>query len=176
MFSSRLLKFALTGAFSVLVLVTAVLGAGRWRGDSQRGESLIGEFTEIIGQQRCSLCGRDFQPLAAKDYLTWQGKNRAQLEEYLADLYPGTTVVTFDAERVEVQFPAITCPQCSEPQWPQQGYIGLTQENFIAIFLEDGTLFHVYAEAPGDVLDLLAEGIPFTSPEECEDYLINLTS
>lgn len=176
MFTSRLLKFALTGAFSVLVLVTAVFGASRWRENFLSGESLIGEFTEIIGQQRCSLCGKNLQALAAEDYLSWQGKNRAQLEAHLTDYYPGTTIVTFDEERVELQFPATTCPQCSEPQWPQRGYIGLTQDNCIAIFLEDGTLFHVYAEAPGDVLDLLAEGIPFTSPEECEEWLINLTS
>ncbi len=161
----------------MLVLLTAVLGANRWRVGSQQGPSaLIDEFTEIQGLQWCSHCGQRLQPLAPEEYLTWRGKNRVQLEVLLADLYPGATILTFDGERVEVRFPAKTCLDCSEHQWPQRGYIRLTQDNYIAIFLEDGTLFQVYDEAPGDKLDLLADDIPFASPKECDDWLINLTS
>ena len=55
MFSPRLLKYVLAGTVSTLVLVTAVLGAGRWRTGEE--PAVIDELTEIRGQQRCSYCG-----------------------------------------------------------------------------------------------------------------------
>lgn len=177
MFSPRLLKYALAGAISILVLMAAVLGAGRWgAGPDSKAPELIDEHTEIIGLQWCSSCGKELQPLTAEEYKSWRGKNLAQLEAFLADSYPGATILVFAQERVEVEFPEIQCPECKVHQWPQRGYIGLTEDNFIAVFHEDGTLYQIYAEAPGSTLDILAEGIPFTSSEECEEWLINLTS
>ena len=47
-----------------LVLVTAVLGAGRWRTGEE--PAVIDELTEIRGQQRCSYC-EELQPLTSEE-------------------------------------------------------------------------------------------------------------
>lgn len=174
MFSPRLLKYVLAGTVSTLVLVTAVLGAGRWRTGEE--PAVIDELTVIRGQQRCSYCGEELQPLTSEECQAWRGKNLAELEALLTEEYPGATILAFTGERVEVEFPARPCPDCSVYQWPPRGYIRLTEDNYIAVFCEDGTLFKKYAEAPGSALEFLAEEIHFTSPEECEQWLINLTS
>lgn len=94
----------------------------------------------------------------------------------MAKQFPGANVLAFEPTLVVVRFPAVSCPECSALRWPKRGYIGLTQDNAMAIFAEDGSLYEVYGEAPGAAMELLREGIPFESPEECEQWLINLTS
>lgn len=65
---------------------------------------------------------------------------------------------------------------CEECRWPRRGYIGLADAEQMAVFTEGGDIFKIIGDAPGSWLQELQEGIPFESPEECERWLLNLTS
>lgn len=179
MFTPKLLKYFVTGAASLLILVTVVLGANRLsmlEGDlvlpsNDLEEAVVEEGTEIVIMQRCTVCGKNFFPDSVKTG-QWLGKNRDELSVLLAS-QSNASLILFDNELIVIQFPPGRCPEC---QWPQRGHIGLVEGNQIAVFGEDGSLVEIYGDAPGDWLDSLEQGIPFESPKECEDLLINLTS
>lgn len=179
MLTPKLLKYFVTGAASLLILVTVVLGANRLSmlgGDldlpsNDLEEAVVEEGTEIVVMQWCTVCGKSFLPDWVKSDL-WLGKNRDELSDLLA-LQANASLVSFDKELIVIKFPPGRCPNC---QWPQRGHIGLIEGNQIAVFGEDGSLVEIYGDAPGDWLDCLEQGIPFESPKECEDLLINLTS
>lgn len=178
MFSPKLLKIAITGAASLFVLITAVLGASRLgradipeAGDSQ-AEITIGAETEIVDEHWCISCGEKYYPEEAGSYRHWQGINREQLETLLAAQYPGASLIAFAEDQVVVKF--FGC--CAICRWPQRGYIGLAEGNKLAVYGEDGILVETLGDAPGTWLKDLEDGIPFESPVECQDLLINLTS
>ena len=148
------------------LLITTVLGR------SESRTEVLDESTEIAVECWCLACG-GYRP--ASYGCSWQGKTRAQIEELLVADIPDARLLVFSKEQVLVLLPPGYCQQCLELM-PQQGYISLTEGNQLAVFFQDGTLFKVYGEAPGVFLKRLQEGIPFFSPEECFEWLLNLTS
>lgn len=169
----RLGKLVLAGVISFGLLATgssmliaSVLGGGE--PDAVR----IDETTGIVIERWCLACG---EYRSVKHPCAWQGSNRAELEELLAAELPGARLLSFSKEQVVVLLPPGYCEQCLA-YLPQQGYIGLAADNQLAVFSQDGTLFKLYGDAPGAWLTELAEGIPFFDPQDCLDWLTNLTS
>jgi len=176
MLGTRLLKSMLAGAV-VLALLTA---GGSWLVTSVRGRAndpavplaKIGEGTEVLVERWCLVCG-DYRPVDICP--SWLGKDREQLENLLAQELPDARILAFSKEQVLVHLPPGYCEKCMA-FLPQQGYIGLTDGNQIAVFSQDGTLYKTYGEAPGAWIIELTEGIPFASPQDCLDWIVNLTS
>lgn len=163
----------LAGAVALALLVAG----GSWLVTSVRGKGdpaadIIGEGTEIHLERWCLVCG-DYRPVDTGS--SWQGKDRGQLEELLAQELPGAKILVFSEEQVVVHLPPGYCEKCMA-FLPQQGYISLTDGNLLAVFSLDGTLFKTYGEAPGAWISELTEGIPFSSPQDCLDWIVNLTS
>lgn len=154
-----------------------LVSGGGWLLTSVWGRSgaqaaVIDEKTEVVLERWCLACGR-YTPVAY--HSSWQGKTRQQLEALLAQEYPDSRILSFSAEQVVVLLPPAYCDMCMAAL-PSQGYIGVTEENQLAVFSAEGALFKTYGDAPGAWLDELSQGIPFASPQDCLDWLINLTS
>ncbi len=170
---TRFLKLLLTGAVALALLAVG----GNWlvttvRGRGNPSADIIGEGTEILVERWCLVCG-DYRPVDTG--FPWQGKNREQLENLLGQELSGARILAFSQEQVVIHFPPGYCEKCMA-FLPQQGYISLTDGNQLAVFSQDGTLFKTYGEAPGAWLSELTEGIPFSSPQDCLDWIVNLTS
>jgi hypothetical protein len=187
MFSPKLLKFLISGAASLIVLGTAVLGVSRLSQPvddqdyvvdpySSRRIVVIDELTEIVVEQWCMICNERYRPTASVFYREWYGKTKTQLQNILEDHYPGSTLVSFFGDQVIVHMPPGRCQQCIDIRWPQRGYIGLVDGSQMAVFTETGIVVEKLGEAPGAWIGQLEQGIPFESPEECELWLVNLTS
>jgi hypothetical protein len=176
MLGTRLLKSMLAGAV-VLTLLTA---GGSWLVTTVRGRGSdpaahlrkIGQGTEIRVERWCLVCG-DYRPVDVSP--AWQGKDREQLESLLVRELPDARILAFSQEQVLVHLPPGYCEKCMA-FLPQQGYISLTDGNQIAVFSHDGTLYKTFGEAPGAWIAELTEGIPFASPQDCLDWIVNLTS
>lgn len=157
-------------------IILAVVAAGGWLASTVRGKAsavdIIGEETEISAERWCLVCG-DYRPVETTG--TWQGLNMEALSRTLAEELPGARILAFSSEQVVVHLPPGYCDKCLD-YMPQQGYIGLSPDNQLAVFSHDGTLVKVFGEAPGAWLSELTEGIPFSSPQDCLDLIVNLTS
>lgn len=184
MFRPKILWLLATGVVSMALLGAGVMGISRLNvpvddfpelDQQQHVGDTVGELTEIVAVDRCPLCGKA-EPLAATGQLfgRWYGMNRAQLEKDLATNYPQWSVTEFSSSRVVVERTPQRCNDCKS-LWPQRGYIGL-HEDKIAVYTEEGLLVEVLEPAPGAWYESLQQGIPFDSPEECEQLLFNLTS
>lgn len=164
----------------MLVLAAAALGANHL-GMFSKAEDLpegieqvvIDQGTEIIFQQSCPVCKKVFHPERDISVRHWIGMSREDLMDALAAGGTQGAVIAFGSELVIIQLLPERCPGC---QWPQRGYIGLVEGNKIAVFCEDGSLVETLGDAPGAWLEALEERIPFSSSDECQDLLINLTS
>lgn len=158
------------------VALALFAAGGSWltsvRGKGDPATDIIGAGTEIFIERWCLVCG-DYRPVDSD--CSWQGKNREQLENLLAQELPGARILAFSQEQVVVHLPPGYCEKCMA-FLPQQGYISLTDGNQLAVFSLDGTLFKTYGEAPGAWINELTEGIPFSSPQDCLDWIVNLTS
>lgn len=148
------------------LLITTVLGR------SEPGADVVGDSTDISFERWCLAC-EAYRPVSHS--CSWQGKNREQVEEIMAVEMPEARLLAFSKEQVVVLLPPGYCEECLE-YMPQQGYISLTEGNELAVFFPDGTLFKVYGEAPGVFVEELRKGIPFSNPEDCFEWLLNLTS
>lgn len=171
------MKRNLSVALASLVALAMLVSGGGWLLTSVLGKAeprliTIGQNTEILAERWCIECSQ-FGPVT--DGNSWRGKNRDQLADLLAQEYPGSQIRTFTAEQVVVLLPPAYCDKCMAA-FPARGYIGITEGNQLAVFSADGILFNTYGDAPGAWLNELNEGIPFSSPQECLDYLINITS
>jgi len=173
--SAKFVRFSFIGAAFLLVFVTAVLGADRLGNNAEEPGrvQIVERETKIIARQQCLACSRIFAPELVGLPGELQGKTRIQAKEILDALHPGSSIIVFSKELVEIMFPPGRCPAC---QLPQRGHIGLVDGNTIAVFDENGSLVETQGEAPGSWLGDLELGIPFDSPEECQALLINLTS
>ena len=168
---TKFLKPILIGA-----LTLAVIAAGGWLASTVRGKAsavdIIGKETEISLERWCLVCG-DYRPVEISS--PWQGMDMEALKGTLAAELPGARILAFSSEQVVVHLPPGYCEKCLD-YMPQQGYIGLSADNQLAVFSEDGTLVKIFGEAPGAWLAELTEGIPFSSPQDCLDLIVNLTS
>ncbi|HPZ90761.1 MAG: hypothetical protein GX090_01565 [Firmicutes bacterium] len=156
------------------MLTAAALGAERF--GAVRSGAALQTSAEVLVLQWCSQCQRRMYPVAPAVIEQWAGKTREELSALLARDYPQAAILSFAPDQAVVQFPPALCAQCSPLRWPERGYIGLTADNNIAVYDADGVMIAVYGVAPGSFLHRLAEGIPFSSPEECENLLIDITS
>ncbi len=166
----RMLKPILAGGVALALLATG----GSWLIASVWGKAypVIEERTEVLVERWCLVCG-EYQPADADP--AWQGLSETELADRLSQDWPGAKILSFSREQVTVLLPPGYCDKCMA-LLPPQGYISLAENNLLAVFALDGTLFKVYGEAPGAWLEELREGIPFSSPQDCLDWLVNLTS
>lgn len=171
------MKKNLSVALASFVALAMLVSGGGWLLTSVLGKAepqviTIGENTEVLTERWCLACS-EYGPVAEDN--SWRGKNREQLADLLAQEYPGSRILSFTAEQVVVLLPPAYCEKCMAAL-PTQGYISVTEGNQLAVFSADGALFKTYGDAPGAWLSELNQGIPFSSPQDCLDWLINLTS
>jgi hypothetical protein len=169
---TKFLKPILIGA----IVLAVVAAGGSWLISTVRGNGpavdIIGEGTELSIERWCLVCG-DYRPV--ENTTPWQGMDMDALNLTLAKDLPGAKILAFSKEQVVVHLPPGYCDKCMTFM-PLQGYIGLSPDNKLAVFSQDGTLVKEFGEAPGAWTAELSEGIPFSSPQECLDLLVNLTS
>lgn len=187
MFPPKLLKYAVAGGVCLFILGSAAFGISKLSkpaGDlDELGDpnyksqvTVIDEHTEILIEQWCPICYQRFTPASANLYREWYGMTRSQVEQYLDSEHPGANIVAFFKDQVVVHMPPGRCPDCKDARWPSRGYIGVVDGTKMAVFTEDGRVYEVLDEAPGAWIEELEKGIPFESPTECEELIINLTS
>jgi|GEM_PF-1549585 len=183
MLLSKLQRYIILGVVSLAIVGAVILG-NNYLAQSQEEpdpkdevlkQETVHPGTEIVVEQWCPNCQERLHPEVPDLLSHWQGFGPQDIEDYLRAEFPGASITSFGPDRVMVQLPPGYCAKCTV-DWPEKGYIGLDDDKQIAIYYEDGTFFQTYGPAPGSWMKDLEVGIQFESPEECEQWLINLTS
>lgn len=183
MVSASAKKLMLVVGVSLLVAALSFLGgnsapAGEIEEPQDaQGEALITTDTQVLIYSWCPVCG-GHQVLEGERYqslsLSWLGLGREEFEDLLFRNFHSPTVQEFSRNTVVIDV-IERCTRC-ETSWPPQGIISI-HNGRLAIFTLDGALVEVLnEEVPADWYQELMEGIPYSSPEEGQQWIENLIS